>query len=1286
MRDRWMQAPGWAAIAVWVVASAACGQTAAGVGTDGSPAASDTAAEATASDAADQTTAADTAFADATPAGGDAATSADLDSHDAGAQEATDGDVQPSVDDVEPADADASADTAIADSSDGDLTDALLAEIADVAVIPDSLVDSVAADAGPAWLGPCAPNVAPLFGKVAAAKGFLVPGSSCASPGWLAPPLAATPTFSDVTAQVGLTKLAAVDGCILWEDLTGDNLPDLFVIEQPLTAGAKRYARLYELNGGAPWLLTSVPLPSDVQVRDCARIDWNHDGWTDVVLATDAGVRLLAGAANKLVDSTALLPAAAAAVPAWSVAVVDFDRDGDHDLVAARSAPLALKTGGYACAKADGIALQCCYGGAGFKADCLAQIKSKPIETYTCCQQLAFAATNLLLRNDGGSFVDISLVAKLPLPSATIAVAPFDIDRDGWPDLFTGTAFAAPSWQQNQADGTFAATAGPLGLRPYAVAAGCAIADLDHDGLVDLALTDHGAATLYRGKGAGGWQQDGDAGQLGPATADSVNWAVLAADFDNDGWRDLLVTRALVAKPGQLAAALQAGDPGPHLAAGSHLLLHNQGSHFVATALPWPKPTVHALVPVAAAATDFDGDGDLDLAVTSPAGDLRIWRNDAVKQHFLQLELAPAQSSAGGVGALVQVWVKGHLQERSVQWTAGPLTHGLFSQHIGLGTATQIDAIAVWWPSGKAQLLGPQAVDQVLAIFEDQATGSQSSDAGGSAVDAETLDSEVSTETIGISGIAPLALQNQPLAPFVEMTGQLPLPTQDTFKRMDCVLGLDLDGDNRDDLATIEQQVTGPGKTAYRFRVLLNKVNGWQVVVSPIDGTLYIPALGCFALDADADGKPDIAFGTLGSGIALYQNTGGAVFVDKTAAWLPQAEFDAWGGTSGDFDHDGDIEIFVGGGSVEGLCGGLSCNFVANDFWCKYGVAPTPKPAQQDHMFKRPNLQAKFVDATALFKLSGGGEATESAVIDIDRDGWVDLLVGNDFGDHYLLHNQNGKFVRFDAQIGFVGYAHHMGWGLGDFNGDGLADLVVADAGPALLYMGQTPTAGLPVLFSDKAKPSGIASATHDVVAWNPLVFDIDHDGDEDIWLPTSSIAPNGEIAKVGACSLPAKPAAQRDLILINDGKGSFATLLGPLPGNQQQAFAATPAVALDIDDDGDLDIAQVRRGGSIHVYRNDFANSASSGSSGGSVLLRLVGKGGNTTAAGAWATAQIAGKTTVRHLVANTGYGGSGLWRLHLGLGKASQIDKVVVHWPSGKNSSLGPVAAGSKLVVTEP
>ena len=470
-----MQAPGWAAIAVWVLASAACGQTDAGVGTDGSPAASDTAAEATASDAADQTTAADSPFADATPAGGDAATSADLDSHAAGAQEATDGDVQPSVDDVEPADADASADIAIADSSEGDLTDALLAEINDTAVILDGLVDSVAAGAGPAWLGPCAPNVAPSFGKAAAAKGFLVPGSSCASAGWLSPPLAATPTFSDVTAQVGLAKLSAIDGCLLWEDLTGDNLPDLFVIEQPLTAGAKRHARLYELNGGAPWLLTSVALPSDVQVRDCARIDWNHDGWIDVVLATDAGVRLLAGGANKLVDSTALLPAAAAAVPAWSVAVVDFDRDGDHDVVAARSAPLALKTGGYACAKADGIALQCCYGGAGFKADCLAQIKSKPIETYTCCQQLAFAAANLLLRNDAGSFVDISLVAKLPPPLATLAVAPFDIDRDGWPDLFTGTAFAAPSWQQNQGDGNLCRRCRSLGSAT--VCGGCRYCD-----------------------------------------------------------------------------------------------------------------------------------------------------------------------------------------------------------------------------------------------------------------------------------------------------------------------------------------------------------------------------------------------------------------------------------------------------------------------------------------------------------------------------------------------------------------------------------------------------------------------------------------------------------------------------------------------------------------------------------------------------------------------------------------------------------------------------------------
>ncbi len=1191
--------------------------------------------------------------------------------------------------------------TANADS--GDSPDADLADLPDAvsavdADIPDSSISDTSEilsdipdssdsfDSGPSWLGVCPPTTLSDFAGPAPQKGFPVPGIDCAKPGWPSPPASASIPWTDITSAVGLGKLGYVDACLLWQDFNGDGKQDLFLVEQPSGPTSKRFARLYEQNEGGPWLVTSTGLPASTLIIDCAPIDVDSDGDYDVVLGTTSGLRLLRFGTFGFIDDTASLPAFAKGVMAWSMGVFDMDRDGDQDLYLTRTGIMNLQPGNYACFQADGLQVECCYGQGSPSAECLQSIASTPVATYTCCPPFELGATNLLMRNDKGTFVDAGLNSGVDDPGASLVTAVRDIDRDGWDDVFVGNDFAAPHWYRAHGDGTFSALGTSVGLRPYGHTMGIGIGDFDLDGRLDFTTADVGPITLYHGQFGGSWlPADASAGLITPSQY-AVTWGQLAADLDNDGWTDVLAATSMIAKPGQLIQAVQQSLPGPYLDNGHHLLFHNQGAKFAADSVPWATTLEPTITPVSAAAADFDGDGDLDVVNLTSPGLVRVLRNDSPKAHWLEIELQNDQSSLGGVGARVQVWAQGYAQEHEILETPGSFTHGTFTRHFGLGSVASLDEVVVWWPSGCIAQLGKTAADQVVTVYEKQAICPSSGpsppvDAGPTGdADADASDTAAPVVMGGpeYSGITPLNLQNQPLANFVEVTGQLGLGDALTSYHNDCVAGIDLDGDDRDDLVTVEHVAVGPGKTLYQIRALMNKTSGFQAIVTKIDATVWLPSTGCALADLNADGKPDLLLGTIGSGFAYYQNNGQGAFVDQTSVFFPFLEYDVWTMAAGDLSGDGDIEVYAGAGNTPSLCDGLACGWSPGEFFCKYPTQQGVGPEFQDHIFQRPNVQGKFSDANTLWQPPPGGLAPAMTFIDIDHDGDSDMLIGNDFGDHFLWLNDKGKMVRYDKQIGFLPYAHAMGWGIGDFNRDGKDDVVLADAGPVPFYIGVAPSNGLPVQFSNSSIDWGVAAATHDTVVWDPLVADFDQDGWQDIWLGTSVVAPGGGLIDSGTCKMPKNPPPQRDILLHNTGAGAFQAQVGPVPQDQDLGFAATPQSLFDFDDDGDLDIAQVRRGGQLHIYRNDSAEAKTS------VRVRLKGKGGNTAMVGAWLSAKVGPVTLIRHITGNSGYGGAGTWYGHFGLGGASQIDELTIHWPGGATSTVNNIPAGSKLTVS--
>ncbi|MSQ83250.1 MAG: CRTAC1 family protein [Myxococcales bacterium] len=584
--------------------------------------------------------------------------------------------------------------------------------------MPDAVAEADAVTL--AWLGVCPPSKFSLYPNKPPQFGYPVPGMDCAKPGWPSAPKTAPFKWVDITANIGADKLGIVDPCLLWQDFNGDSKPDLMVVEQPAAPGEKRYARfLLSNSSGAKWAVASTTLPASAGASDCAPIDWDDDGDIDVVLTNDLGVRVLHNNNGVFTDAPLMVPAVAKGQVTSSAVVVDIDRDGDQDIYLASTGEMSLQPGQFYCAYADAPYIQCCFGKIGTDLQCLTTVKGNPITSYTCCLGAPPGATNMLLRNDTGTMVPATDTAGVGDTHATLVVATADIDRDGWPDLFSGNDFGPLGWYRAKGDGTYAYASTALGLRPYGHFMGTVVADLNGDGLLDMTQADFGPITVYLGQKQGGWLNAGSTLGTWKDVLDCVGQAQLGADLNNDGWLDLVTTFSMTAKPGKLMTAMQVFDTTPHVAQGFHMLHRNLGGGFEAISMPWSQNMEHSLLSDAVASSDLDNDGDLDLAFVSSPGVLQVLRNDSTSEsHWFSVEMQRQDSALGGIGAHVQIWAQGHVQEREVQWTPATGARGGYVRHFGLGSVKQIDKLVVWWPSGRVQVLGPLAVDQKLTLSE----------------------------------------------------------------------------------------------------------------------------------------------------------------------------------------------------------------------------------------------------------------------------------------------------------------------------------------------------------------------------------------------------------------------------------------------------------------------------------------------------------------------------------------------------------------------------------------
>jgi len=477
----------------------------------------------------------------------------------------------------------------------------------------------------------------------------------------------------------------------------------------------------------------------------------------------------------------------------------------------------------------------------------------------------------------------------------------------------------------------------------------------------------------------------------------------------------------------------------------------------------------------------------------------------------------------------------------------------------------------------------------------------------------------------------------------------------------------DRDGDGDLDLYLVQGgDLRAPASERPRNRLYDNRGDGNFADVTGESGAGdrgY--GMGCTVGDYDADGDLDLFVLNVGPNV-LLRNDGGRFTDVSEAAGVAHP---GWSSSAAFLDYDGDgrLDLFV----VNYLrwSPGIEreCRF-PKEFrdYCNPNTYEAPA---EDALYR--NLgDGRFEDVSRAAGIAGTfGNGLGVACGDFDGNGHVDVFVANDMNANQLWLNQgDGTFkdgaLLAGCALSGTGFAESgMGVQAVDLEGDGDLDLFLSHLrrqSNTFYRNGHRKGAG--ALFDDTTARAGLSATSLPYTGFGLGFHDFDQDGALDLFVA------NGEVTVPEGLASGADPYAQPNLLYRGRGDGSFDEVPG---GGTSPVLAATSRGAAfgDLDGDGDVDVVVANRDLGVHVLRNEAAGDASW------IRLRVLDARGSP-AIGARVRVQAGPLTMWRLVDPAYSYGSASDVRVHFGLAGQREAS-VLVRWPDGSEQDFGPLAA---------